>query len=368
MLFLTTGLPGHGKSLWTIHHVEGLRKESGRPVWYHRKAGEEKGGIDGLTLPWEPFDNPREWFKCPDGSIIVLDECQYVFPTRQQGAKVPEWAEKIAVHRHHGFDVFLVTQNAMNFDAYVRRLVGRHVHLKRSFGMDRSRVYQWEGIGNPDDYHSKKDALKSWFTFPKEVYSYYKSSEVHTVKKSVPWKPFVIAGGGSALVLGLLWFGVNTLKEGATADSVSEAAGAESGTSVWSGVVTAPGRGGAPISWSAEAWTPRVNGFAESAPVYDPVVSVQEAPRIAGCMEMRVGNVTDCRCSSQQGTQIPMDLAECRRYLREGVFNYRGEEVAYYPALEAYVPPLESSLGNSDWQAASQVKVDEGVKLGGQAD
>ena len=63
---IVTGLPGNGKTLYTIHTVELLRKSSGRHhVYYHGID------IDPAKLPqWVPLDDPRDWHKCPISSIF----------------------------------------------------------------------------------------------------------------------------------------------------------------------------------------------------------------------------------------------------------------------------------------------------------
>ena len=52
MLHVITGLPGNGKTLFTLDYVEKLRKQSGRPVYY--------SSIPELSLPWELLDDPKK--------------------------------------------------------------------------------------------------------------------------------------------------------------------------------------------------------------------------------------------------------------------------------------------------------------------
>lgn len=70
-------------------------------------------------LPWTKIE-PKKWMDCPPGSIIVIDECQFVFPKKPNGSKLPEFYEKLAIHRHNGYDIFLITQNPTLVDNFVR--------------------------------------------------------------------------------------------------------------------------------------------------------------------------------------------------------------------------------------------------------
>lgn len=68
MITLMTGLPGHGKTLYCIKMVRERAEKEGRTVYFH--------GIKELTLPWVEMHSPESWPDCPDGSIVVIDECQ----------------------------------------------------------------------------------------------------------------------------------------------------------------------------------------------------------------------------------------------------------------------------------------------------
>jgi zona occludens toxin len=91
---VVTGLPGNGKTLWTICHVKEKAEKEKRQVYY---AGIEI--IDKVALPWIEIE-AKEWFKCPPGSIIVLDEAHKIFPLRANGSAVPDHVLPIAELRH----------------------------------------------------------------------------------------------------------------------------------------------------------------------------------------------------------------------------------------------------------------------------
>jgi len=319
---LVTGAPGAGKTLWTLQEVEKLRRETGRQVLYN--------GISGVTLSeWKPVSNAelkatidvavegeegKHVHDLPPGSIVVVDECYRVWPQGGPG-ELPRDVEAFAVHRHRGLDFFLLVQRVHHF---VRGLVARHVHFERQFGLDRSRRFEWQKLGDPKDRWSKQEAAGSEFLFPKEVYSWYKSADLHTVKKRLPWKRLALIPGLVLVIVALLWSAVSILTSGAAELGPQASSSASS---------PAPAHAPAPdprlerVSWSAQ-WVERVPGQPHSAPFYDPTVRPAAMPKISGCMEIRSEQLNRCVCNTQQGTAITsLTLAECRFYLANGWFD-----------------------------------------------
>lgn len=308
MIELITGLPGAGKTLYTLQRVEKLRQETGRDVYYHN--------IKDLTLPWHRLEKGSDWVSVPDNSIVVLDECQVTFPTRPQGSSVPAHVEAASVHRHRGLDLFLVTQDPMQFDAFVRRLAGRHHHLRRAFGLGFARVWSWEGLGKPGDFFSERDAVKTRWKHPKDFFVVYKSAEVHTKTATVPWRKIGIVVGGIGLVIGLIWSVMHRMRDRTSESADVLAAGPPSF------LAKPPAVASARMDWSPEAWYPRQPGVLASAAVYDPVAVVQAAPVIAGCYELRINNDVRCRCSTPHGSDAMVDTRLCRHYMKHGIFRW----------------------------------------------
>lgn len=351
MLHLVTGLPGHGKTLFTLAHVEQLRKETGRTVYYH--------GITDLALPWEKLADPKLWYELPEGSIIVLDEAYTTFPKRGSGAAVPKHVELVATHRHKGFDLFLVTQHAHNqLDHFVRGLVGCHYHVRRVFGATRARLTKWERCANPDISFEHKDAIKSWFPYPKEVFTWYKSAEIHTHRKSVPWK--LLAGVGALVVLLPLlgWGAFSTLvgnAEEAAADAKAPAEELDQGSaSGGSGGLL----GGRRASFTAESFIPSVPGIPYTAPAWADEAKPKAAPEITGCGVLKIAGQVTCKCNDQQGNQVDLDHRTCLAYFARGAFKPSGK--ARYPDIEPYVPPLAPPMDDQgpDRQAGAQQTAD----------
>ena len=107
---------------------------------------------------------------------------------RLKQKEVREQARALRMHRHFGFDIYLITQEAYFIERVTIGLVGIHWHLHRAFGLERSTLYMWRmGQSNPDTKSVQRYAeSKSTFKFPKHFYGLYDSATVHTHKAKIP--------------------------------------------------------------------------------------------------------------------------------------------------------------------------------------
>ncbi|RQU95117.1 zonular occludens toxin domain-containing protein [Burkholderia sp. LMG 13014] len=191
---LVTGVPGSGKTLWSVWS---LLKEI--------KAGRRivVNGIKNLAIDHEIWDDDmvREWYKhCQPNDVIVIDEVQRIWPPVSASVKASEDIEKLHVHRHFGVDIVVITQHPSRMNKTIRDLVGRHVHVRRLFGGHRAMLYEWDHAHNPNS--GLRDAVKTVWGYPKKVFELYTSAELHTKPKAViPKAVFIIP-------IGLLAFGV----------------------------------------------------------------------------------------------------------------------------------------------------------------
>lgn len=323
MLTLITGQPGNYKTCRTLEVIEKLRKESGREVYYWN--------IPDLKLPWKPLGNPAtfgaegvepdaseviNWPSLPGGSIIVIDEAQKVFRLRPQGAAVPKHVSALETHRHRGFDLYLLTQNRMLIDSAVRALTGWHTHMLRRSGLKQANVYEWEECRDPTSDKDKKDARHSIYKPGPDVYGWYKSADMHTVRRNLPWKKIGVAVVALVVVLASASFTAHHVMTGAgVVEQIkpAEAEGVESDRKRG-----APGRD----PWAAEYRAPRVERFERTAPMYDHLQRVMSQPKLAGCMMLEFsGGELRCECSTDQGTLLDITTRECRRLIREGWFD-----------------------------------------------
>lgn len=329
MLNFVTGQPGDGKTLYTISTVIDYKEECdkskdenlhGRQVWYH--------GIKGLaeSLGWHKFDDPHAWIECPAGSIIIIDEAQEVFPPKPQGSTRPESYNKFATHRHHGFDIYLITQNAMNVDFKVRSMCNVHWHISRNFGREAATVYRFKEIQKPNDYHAKKAAIKSAFTYPKKIYALYKSAEVHTHKPKLPWKQLGFYGGLFLLLPVVVYFaatfimGTGDRALGKVEENIES-------------IPTNQNRGGnnkrqsTPINrFTVESFKPEMVDRPYTAPIYASLVRVKSYPKVSGCSRYQFGRNVECTCNDQQGNTIHVSSIMCETYIKRGVFDFTLEQ------------------------------------------
>ena len=331
---LTTGTPGAGKTLRTLWDVENLRKDSvkealkkddpklERHVYYH--------GIKNLRLPWIQLDDdPKfdpeakpatfgmmctEWYKLPPGSIVVLDECQRIFRTRASGSAVPLHVSELETHRAKGLDLFLITQHPSIIDLNVRRQVQTHRHLKRRFGTQMVSMFSWEGgvKDNPDK--SVSNALTTTFRYPKQVFSWYKSAEIHTVKAKVPVKVWFILAA-PLLIIGLGFFAAKMMKGMSDTDAIKETpffpATAHSGGSKDGAKPQLTARekhGDEQMREYYAAEQPRIAGMPWTAPKYDGVTQPSIAPIFEGCIIFK----QEAWCYLQGGVKrkVTMDFAQ----------------------------------------------------------
>lgn len=316
MIFLHTGLPGAGKTLYTLAHLKPLAESEGRQVYYF--------GIPDLRVPgWIELteDQALAWFDLPAGAIIVVDEAQKLFRPRGAGAKVPDHVARLETHRHHGHDLYLITQHPGLIDQNVRKLVGTHRHVVRSFGAKFSMIHQWGQCKDNCD-KSRSDSMKSQFRYPKEVFSWYKSAEVHTHRMHLPWRLFLLAG----LVIFIPWAGYSVYK-GLVLDPVAKYRGDDE--TLQSGAYF-QGQGAVqnqnrPLTSEeyVDSLTPRLEGLPHTAPRYDQITQPQTAPYPAGCVLMR----DQCKCYTDQGTLLSaVPESVCRNVLAHGFYKDWGDQ------------------------------------------
>ena len=312
MITLTTGVPGSGKTLYTIQQVKQIAEKEGRPVFYF--------GIPDLTLDWELMESGKVWDECPAGSIIVIDECQREFRPRGAGGAVPAYVQAFETHRHKGLDIYLITQHPMLVDQNIRRLVGQHWHVVRKFGMSRATIHQW-GSTHEITQRNLLAAVRTQFSYPKEVFSYYKSAEVHTHKAKVPLRVWFLLA--SPLLVGVLGYFGYTKATSMNKPSDSEIVQHITGESTVSGNLTANKHQTAKQYF--EESQPRLAGFAYTAPKYDEITKPVDAPFPQACLittrYVEGKKVEKCGCIDQQSNRYAVDLATCKQIALNGIFK-----------------------------------------------
>lgn len=309
---LITGFPGHGKTLYTLAKYRDISAAEGRPVFYR--------GIKDLKLPWTEFD-PEKWQELPPTAILIVDEAQQVFPLRGRGSP-PDWIEKLAVHRHHGIDIVLITQNPMLLDSFVRRLIDRHFHVVRKFGTKFATIHEFANGVKENVAASRAGSITHEWRYPKDVFDLYHSAEVHTVKTRVPGRVWLLMAL-PFLLAGLVWWLYSRLQPEAVADRVTGPGASASAPGAVGRVV--PGRPGEraavgplPVGEYLAMHQPRVPGLAYTAPVYDSATVPTDAPYPAACLSSAKRGL--CQCYSQQGTKLEVPKELCQSIADGGFF------------------------------------------------
>lgn len=340
MIILITGLPGSGK---TAHAVDILAHDAqfaDRPKFV---MGIPELAIDHSETPpveqWVEFRQAPEdislelpYFRFPEGAVVLIDEAQRIYRPRAVGSAVPPHVAAFETHRHTGIDFILITQAPNLIDSNVRRLIGKHIHIRVThFGRYR---YEWSELGDPESSNSRQMAAKSKFKLPSRAFDLYKSSQLHTkIKARIPgyfWL-FLVA---SLLAVALSIYAYQRIISKAP-EKTEQLGKAPPGQ-------TPPTKDQAKQALTPEQYLdarkPRIIGMAHTAPVYDEITKPNDAPWIAGCYTIK-GN---CKCLDQQGTTYRTTPDICKQFISDGIFRDWSP-----PGQRGTDPPAEARSGGA---------------------
>jgi zona occludens toxin len=325
MIYLSTGANGSGKTLITLWDVRQQQlREPHRQVFFN--------GFEALDpilkeFGWKPFE-PSKWQDLPDNSICIWDEVQNELGTHL-GKDLPDWVMAIAqFRRKRGFDFWMCTPHPMMLHTFVRRCIENpswHRHMKRVFGQAVSRVGKFTFVNQEcEKPGSFEKGTVSTVPFPKEVYAWYRSAEVHTAKREIPRAVWVLAA--SLIIVPVLGYYAYKNLMAKPAEVAAKFGGVPSSSQ---GGSSGRGAGGAaPVMTTAEyidARRPRVDGLAYTAPAYDKVTEPQQAPYPAACVEGKLPGYDgskgeNCRCWTQQATVLEVPADVCHQIAHKGFF------------------------------------------------
>lgn len=327
MIILITGTPGSGK---TAHAVDLLLDMAGqRPVF--------ADGIPDLAIEHQPCPPVPEWthdvpdaasatgrktsFTFPPNSIVVIDECQRVFRPRSAASKVPPEVAAFETHRHLGIDFILITQHPSLVDGNIRRLVGKHIHIKvTAFGRYR---FEWAEVGDPDSRASRDCAARTKYKLPKRAFSQYKSAELHTKNRIRLPNSVYVFGGALLMLVAAGWYVVNSIgaklkPETGAITALTAPAGQPGPSGKVTTMASRPADQPMTAAEYVEHYKPRLTGLQHTAPAYDEITRPVDAPIPVGCIKrVRTG---DCRCYDQQGNHYRTTVQVCETVLNEGLF------------------------------------------------
>ena len=324
MINLVTGLPGSGKTLWTLTtvkaYVEKENKaliEQGKPprqVFYH--------GIPELTLAgWQLMESPEDWINLPSHSIIVIDECQSTFRPRAASVKPPPYIAEFETHRHKGLDFFLLTQHPMLVDGNIRRLAGKHYHVVRFYGFQKSTIHEFQQVRDNVD-KNLKNSISTHFIYPKEVFNWYKSADAHTMKKRIPMRLIMIVVLPIFLVAAGYWAFkslseiVNKPSEFADEIKGGKTAHSASGDKTESSVTGGSYPEAVKMSY-LEARTPAIQDFPHTAPIYEELTKPVRVPYPAACISSKNYG---CKCFTDKGTKLNVTPSVCEQIIANGFY------------------------------------------------
>lgn len=357
MITIITGTPGAGKTAYAVQQLSALIASGNtRPVFVV--------GIPGLQLPHELAPPPDEWvttahdsatgvaferWAFPDGSLVIVDEAQTVYRPRSASSRVPPHVAALERHRHQGLDFWLITQSPNLLDSNVRRLGGKHIHLRGTWAG--RKLLEWPEVTDPTSRAERTAAVARSYKLPKSVFGLYQSASVHVVQsRRLPVRLFVVLFAALAVIAGgsyiarSLYFRTHPESAAASAIDVSDGSVAVVGSGL--GV---PAHAGSVLRPSD--FIPRIRNRPESAPLYDADRKVHQIPRVAGC----VATADRCTCYTQQGTDAFLDVDVCREWLVHRPFDPFTAPVESQPARA--VPDAEVSRGRGEVHPVSARRV-----------
>lgn len=300
MITLLTGLPGNGKGVYGLDWLEKKARLENRQVFY--------SGVNDCKIPnWMELEKPEDWWQCPAGSIILIDECQRIFRTRANGSLVPKHVSELETHRHNGLDLLLITQHPMLIDQNIRRLVGQHFHIVRKFGRQAAVVHEWSSV-TEQPQKNRKDSIRHDYKYNKQVYNWYKSAEVHTVKRNVP-KRYYFIFAAPFLIGGLVYYAYHVLNGRFIHRQPVTNATSLNGTSNTVSIEK-------PKDWFQQQ-VPRIVDLPQTAAKYDEVTKPTIAPLPVAC----IASKSKCACYTQQGTSYATSDSTCRQIVKNGFFQ-----------------------------------------------
>jgi len=317
VITLITGAPGAGKTLLAVSDFLTQAEQDGRTII--------ADGIPDLAIVHQPAPAVPDWttivedassqdgkkllFSFPQGSLVVIDEAQRVYRLRAVGSKVPPEVAAFETHRHQGLDFLILTQHPNLIDSNVRKLVGRHLHI-RDLGILGRKVYEWPELGDPNKFRTAPIQRK--YPMRKQAFSLYKSASLHVKpQRGIP-KGLLVVALCVPLLLAGSWLAYRSIQSKIEPPPVKAAATA---------VVVQPSVASGPSvvdrSEMLVEFSPRVPGRPETAPAFDSLRQVKLMPVVAGCIQTK----NRCTCQTQTGHDAGLDRMQCEQWIKNPPFD-----------------------------------------------
>lgn len=359
-----TGLPRAGKTLYALSTVKARAEKESRQVY--------TCNIPEVTIPgWLEIDHPDKWLDLPNGSILLVDELQDFWQKGATGSKVPLPILELSKHGKRGLDIYIITQEPDLVHATPRLLCQHHYYVVRAFGSQKAMIHKFDRMQlHPEKV--KKSSEKIPWSYPTEAFGrvdkatgvvivppWYKSADLHNVKRSIPFKVFLIPIG--VLVAGLcLWGAVVFGKSVLTKAAGGKAPFSSSAQSLRGAQPPPVAQRPGPLSTAdyVASFQPRIEGLAYTAPRYDDQTKPVTVPYPAACIKM----AKRCECYTQQATKLPVPESLCLQIVKGGYFNDWAAAVQQATVAPPVAPPDPSQVHPQ--RAALPVRADIIAKQG----
>lgn len=343
-----TGLPRAGKSLFAIEMVKIRAAKEKRQVYTCNIPNIACGPGEPLE-GWLEIDHPDKWMDLPNGSIFLIDELQDFWQKGGTGAKVPLPILELSKHGKRGIDFYIITQEPDLVHATPRLLCQHHYYVVRAWGSHKALVHKFDRMQVHPEKVGKKSEKIPW-SYPTEAFGridkatgvvivkpWYKSADVHNVKRKLPWKLFMIPGAvllAGVFVYAAVMLGKSGIDKAKGGSGSSPAGQSQTGARPPAPAVP-PASKAAPMTAAeyVQSFQPRIEGLAYTAPRYDELTKPVNVPYPAACISMG----ERCECFTQQATKLPVPASLCTQIVKGGYFN--------------------------DWQAALQQSANGGVPV-----
>ena len=295
-----------------------------RPIYTAHIDGidEVKLGVCAVTHEHMRSDTLENLF--PVGSLIIVDECHYVYPVRPSSRPAPDYIAKLTELRHQGHTLIIMTQHPANIDSYVRNLVSRHIHLARKQAT--TRLYEWNECMTSFSPMVLKDATSRLYRPPKKAFEYYKSSSVH-VKHKRRISPMVYVLLGCIISIAFIIYRFSGKNEpeqpinvtpqteldaqmasdvlpNATIQNLQESNSVSNNNTPQAGQSLKP-----------TDFVPTIAEKPESKPLYDGIRQPKTFEQVKGVMISK----GKCTAYSQQGTVVNVSDVFCKKWAKDGL-------------------------------------------------
>lgn len=328
-LWLFTGNMGAGKTLFAIDAALKLQNEdpeNPRPVYHCR--------VPGVTLPgWTQIESMNEWPTLPDNAIVMGDEIWMDWPADKNKEGINEAIKHLRLLRKSGKDIFLITQDIMDINVAIRRLVTEHTHIARVGGLERARIFVWPyHQSRPNDAGERFKCKEQYERdYPKELYDVYRSADAgHNVVKRLPrgmvakfavLASLIVVGVGGFVTLGFTVSSKVSEQTEVSEDDVAQPAKLTPVKHEPQSFIPPPPSvrrepaGGADVSLP-DMLKPQITGLPWTSLFYESQYVANTYPR-PHCIIF----AGECRCYTQQSTRLKLTDKMCRYYQAFGYFD-----------------------------------------------